>query len=284
MQGPRRSVQLVTVALALMLALAATFGLGQPMPVQAQENAVTLEWWGWSHFRLTSPNGKVILLNPFITGNPDAAVSLDDIMHADLILAADGHRDEVGDTAEIAQRTGAMVFAAGGGVNGWLIEQGVPQAQIPQRFAQPGNVLRLDGITVRMLNSIHGSELPQPTMANPYGGIAGSYMITFENGYTIYFQGSSAATVDMALWAEMYKPDLMIFHMGGQHDPLDVAMSIRLMTTNNPNLRNLVPHHHRAQVPAGQTSIADVEQAMGQLGVSIPITDVVRSQVYNLTK
>ena len=42
-------------------------------------------------------------------------------------------------------------------------------------------------------------------------------MITFENGYTIYFSGSSAATADMAIWAEAYKPDAVILHMDGRH-------------------------------------------------------------------
>lgn len=284
MQGSRRSGRLATLALALMLALAATFGLAQPAPIAAQENMVSLEWWGWSHFRLTSPNGKVILTNPWVVGNPDASVSLDDITQADLILVADAHNDELGNTIEIAQKTGAMTFAAGGGLNGWMIQQGLPQGQVAQRFAQPGNFLQMDGIRVVMLNAIHGSEIGRPTIENPYGGTAASYMIMFENGYTVYFQGSSAATADMALWAEMYKPDLMIFHMNGTHDATDIAMSIKLMTMNNPNLKTLIPHHHRVQVPAGATTMAEVQGAMGQLGVSIPITDIVRSQVYTFTK
>jgi hypothetical protein len=82
----------------------------------------------------------------------------------------------------------------------------------------------------------------------------------------------------------MYKPDLMIFHMAGNHDAMDVAMTLKLMTTNNPNLKMAMPHHHRVQIPAGQTTIADVQAAMAQLGVSVPITDQVRSQVYPLAK
>ena len=89
----------------------------------------------------------------------------------------------------------------------------------------------------------------------------------------------------MALWAEMYKPHAMIFHMGGTHDAIDVAMSIKLMGTNNPNLKMLIPHHHRVQVPDGQTNIASVQAAMAQLGApAITITEPVRSQVYQLTK
>jgi L-ascorbate metabolism protein UlaG (beta-lactamase superfamily) len=282
MSSPRRVGHRV---LAIMAALSAALAIASvSAPASAQDGTPTLEWFGWSHFRLTSVAGKVIFINPFTT-NPDTTVSVDDITKADLILAADAHGDELGSTLAIAQKTGAMTFVAGGGLNGWLLEQGLPQAQVAQRFAQPGNVHRTDGVRIIMLNSVHGSELAQPTAANPYGGTAGSYMITLENGYTVYFQGSSAATADMALWAEMYKPDAMIFHMSGQHDPLDVAMSIRLMTTSNPNLKLIMPHHHRVQVPAGQTTVSDVQAAMAQLGVPpIPITEQVRSQIYQLTK
>ena len=285
MRLPRHRGRLAVLVLAPALALALLLGLAPtpPAAAHAQGGEVTVEWFGWSHFRLTSPNGKIIHLNPFIQGNPDAAISLDDITKVDLILAPNGHPDEVGQTVQIAQKTGARVFSPGG-LNGWFIEQGVPQDQFPQRFASPGNVLRMDGVTVRMLSAVHGSELPQPTPANTYGGPAASYMITFENGWTVYFTGSSVATADMALWGEMYKPDAMIFHMGNDHDALDIAMSIRLITTNNPNLKTLIPHHHRVDPPPGATTVADVENALGAMGITIPITNQVRSQVYTFTK
>jgi L-ascorbate metabolism protein UlaG (beta-lactamase superfamily) len=270
-------------ALAVFVAVGVAIGGPTASPVQSQETAPTLEWFGWSNFRLTAPNGKVIFINPFINGNPDAAISVDDIQKADLILAADGHGDEIGSTMDIAQKTGAMVIAPAG-VLGWFLEKGLPAAQVPQRFALPGNVYKMDGVTVRVVNSIHSSELPQPTTANAYGGVATGFVITFDNGYTIYFSGSSAATSDMALWAQMYKPDLMIFHMSGQHEPMDIAMSIKLTMTDNPNLKMLMPHHHRVNQQPGQTWFTDVRAALDNMGISLPITEQVRSEVYTLTK
>jgi L-ascorbate metabolism protein UlaG (beta-lactamase superfamily) len=279
----RRGGRWALMALAAFVALGVALSAPVASPVSSQEGAPTLEWFGWSNFRLTAPNGKVIFINPFIQGNPDAAIGLDDIQKADLILAADGHGDEIGSTMDIAQKTGAMVIAPAG-VLGWFIEKGLPAAQVPQRFALPGNVYKMDGVTVRVVNSIHSSELPQPTTASPYGGVATGFVITFDNGYTIYFSGSSAATSDQALWAQMYKPDLMIFHMAGQHEPMDIAMSIKLMMTDNPNLKMLMPHHHRVNQQAGQTWFPDVRAALDNMGISLPITEQVRSQVYTLTK
>jgi hypothetical protein len=61
---------------------------------------------------------------------------------------------------------------------------------------------------------VHGSELNPPTTAVPYGGVAAGYFITFENGFTVYFSGSSAAMAEQGLWAQMYQPNLAIIHMG----------------------------------------------------------------------
>src|SRR4030095_2849382 len=124
MGTPRRAGQR---ALAMMAALAVVLSIvSVPAPALAQEGSgPTLEFFGWSHFRITSVAGKVIHLNPFTT-NPDSTLSVDDITNAVMILVAGAPGEEVGQTAAIAQKTGAMTFAAGGGLNGWLMEQGVP--------------------------------------------------------------------------------------------------------------------------------------------------------------
>src|SRR5438105_4677796 len=92
-----------------------------------QDSGITLEFLGHSHYRLTSPSGKVVVTNPYITGNPDAAITLDEAkgLRTDLIVVADGHQDEVGQTVEIAQATGAQVIAPTAELRNWLLDQGV---------------------------------------------------------------------------------------------------------------------------------------------------------------
>ncbi len=81
--------------------LALTIGLsstGSAAPAaQPVSGSVKVEWFGWSHYRFTSPTGKVILTNPF-TSNPDSPITPADIEKADLIVVADGHGDEIGST------------------------------------------------------------------------------------------------------------------------------------------------------------------------------------------
>ncbi len=251
---------------------------------RAQSGPVKVEWLGWSFYRFTSPAGKVVLTNPFITGNADAAVKLDEITRADLILVPNGHGDEIGDTIAIAKATGAKVVSPFE-LGTWFIGRGIPEAQVMRR--NPGTRFAWEGITVRVVGSVHGSGSGRDVAferAPIYGGAAAGFIITFENGYTVYFPGSSAATQDMALWADAYKPDAMIFLMHTNGEPRDVGMAIRLVTTNNPNLKTLMPQHHRVKPPAGALTVAEVRSALDSMGIRIPIIDPARKRVYEFSK
>jgi len=269
----------------IVLTLAAA-GIAFASDAFAQAKTVKLEWITWSFFRFTSPNGKVILTNPFITGNPDAAagIKLEDVGKADLILVTDAHRDEVGDAVAIAKSTGARIVTPAFEFGNLLVGWGVPEAQVMRR--NPGGRFARDGITIRVVSAVHGSGARDPSgdYKPIYGGVAAGFVVTFENGYTVYFMGSSAATQDMALWAEAYKPDAMIFLMGPNSEPLDAAMAIRLVAGKSPNLKTLLPHHHRVTPPPGALTVAEMRKALDSLGVNIPITVLSPKQSIELSK
>jgi L-ascorbate metabolism protein UlaG (beta-lactamase superfamily) len=209
---------------------------------------------------------------------------LDEIAKADLILVPNGHRDEIGDTVEIAKRTGARIvtpFELGT----WFIDKGVPEAQVMRR--NPGARFAWEGITIRVVGSVHGSGSGRdaPSDVAPiYGGAAAGFMITFENGYTVYFPGSSAATQDMAMWAEAYKPDAMIFLMHPTGEPQDIGTSVKLVAGKSPNLKTLLPHHHRVTPPPGATTVGDVRKTFDSMGINIPITALAPRQSIELSK
>lgn len=253
----------------------------------AQVEKVKLEWLTHSFFRFTSPGGKVILTNPYVTGNPDAGaagVKVEEITKADLILIPDGHRDEIGDAVAIAKATGARIVAPFE-LGTWFIGQGVPEAKVMRR--NPGGRFVWEGITIRVVGSVHGSgsgsDAPS-NLAPIYGGAAAGFMITFENGYTVYFTGSSAATQDMALWAEAYKPDAMIFLMHPSGEPQDIGMAVRLVAGKSPNLKMLMPHHHRVSPPAGAPTVADVRGLLDSMGIRIMIAALAPKQAIELSK
>ena len=270
----------------LLISLAAVAGTTLAPGAPAQSGPVKLEWITWSFFRFTTPGGKVILTNPFITGNPDAAagIKLEEVGKADLILVTDAHRDEVGDAVAIAKATGAKIVTPAFEMGNLLIAWGVPEAQVMRR--NPGARFAWDGITIRVVGAVHGSGGRDPSgdYKPIYGGVAGGFVVTFENGYTVYFTGSSAATQDMALWAELYKPDALIFLMHPGGEPLDAASSIKLVAGKSPNLKTLIPHHHRVSPPPGATSAADMRKVLDAMGVKLPITMLAPKQSIELSK
>ena len=143
-----------------------------PAAVPAQTGPVKMEWFSWSIFRFTSPAGKVVLTNPFVV-NPDSPVKVPDFPKVDVILVADGHGDEVGSADEIALQTGAKIVSTFEMANGYFGPRNVKVEQIHR--SNPGDWLRIDGITIRNVNSVHGSGTPD----KGYGGAALGFIIQF---------------------------------------------------------------------------------------------------------
>jgi L-ascorbate metabolism protein UlaG (beta-lactamase superfamily) len=268
----QRTLPVLAVALLAAGLLAVPAGLG------AQSSApVKMEWLSWSHFRFTSPTGKVILTNPFTT-NPDSPIKAADITKADFILVADGHGDEVGASDEIAIKTGAKIIAAGEMMRNYYEPRKLPPAQFLP--AGPSDWYRLDGLTVRIVNAVHGSGTPDKT----YGGPALGFMVQFENGLTVYFSGSTGLTMDMQLWGSLYKPDVAILSLASRRDPQDIVHMVRLLRTDNPNLKTVIPHHHRLQPPAGAPTVADMENVLKASGLPVRVLNPELSRAYELTK
>jgi L-ascorbate metabolism protein UlaG (beta-lactamase superfamily) len=241
---------------------------------------VKMEWLSWSHFRFTSPNGKVLLTNPWVT-NRDSPIKVEDVSKADIIVVADGHGDEIGQAPEIAMKTGAKIVAVRELANGYLKTVAkVPEKQLV--MAGIGDLYDFDGIKVRVVHSIHGSSVPDPSA--PYGGPAAGFIMTFENGFTVYFAGSTAIHSDMALYATLYKPHMAILPLSSNRDPKDFAEMVRLLLTNNPSLKTVLPHHHSVKPQPGRPSPQDAEAAVKTLGLPVEFLNPVLQRSYTFPK
>lgn len=226
---------------------------------------VTMEWLGWNAWRLTSPGGKVVLLNPFIA-NPDSPIRLEQIDRADIILVTNGHGDEVGQTVDIAKNTGARIIPGSFELGAWFRTHDLPAAQA--MTMSPGDAITIDGIRIRVVHSVHGSAINALGAGNISGGVAGAFFITFENGWTVYYGGSGSATGDQALWAELYQPHAAILHMSASHEPWDVAAMVRYLKSGNPNLSAIFPGHHRS----ADSHFPTVQAALDAWNLGLQIT------------
>ncbi len=268
---------------ALVLSLVFTVGLflleGQILYGQSK-GEVKMEWLSHSHFRFNSPTGKVVLTNPHLD-NPDNQTKLEDITKADVIVVADGHRDEIGKALEIAAKTGAKIVTPRElGVGYLQMFAKVPEKQLV--LAGIGDRFNFDGITVRVVHSIHGSGTVEPTA--PYGGNAAGFIITFENGFTVYFTGSTAIHSDMALYASLYKPDMAIIILSSNRDPRDAAHMVRLLRADNSNLKTVLPHHHRVKPPKGAASPEEMEAEIKKLKLPVKFINPELGKVYSFMK
>ena len=234
---------LVKLGGALVVALSLALSGSQLL---AQSGKVEVLWLGQATFKITTPGGKVIVIDPFLTGNPKTPAEYKDLAKlgkVDLILVTHGHSDHVGtvgrtdgscDAADLAKRTGAKVFGPAGLIQtmidlGWLTaEQGV-------RFGKGGKVQPLGPqITITQVRAEHSSELTltdpatKKTTTHPGGEPAG-FIVQLENGFKLYHMGDTGLFGDMKLIADYYKPDLVLMPIGGHFvmDPQDAAYATR---------------------------------------------------------
>ncbi len=167
-----------------------------------------ITWFGHAAFRLEFA-GKVVLIDPFLTGNPaftgSAAQATEGVTH---VLLTHGHGDHVGDTVDIAGRSGATVVA-NADLASWLGTQGVGKLEM----MNAGGTIHLDGFTVSMVRADHSSGMVRDG-ATIYLGNANGLIVKAPGEPTVWHMGDTDIFSDMALIAEIHKPDVVIVPIG----------------------------------------------------------------------
>jgi L-ascorbate metabolism protein UlaG (beta-lactamase superfamily) len=179
---------------------------------------IKITWLGHACTLIETPQVR-LLVDPFLTSNPMAAVTADTVQ-ADVIAITHGHGDHVGDTVAIARRTGALVIA-NYEITEWLKAQGVEKVH-PQHigggFDYPWGRLKL---TI----AHHGSGLPDGS----YGGSPAGLLISVETN-KIYHAGDTGLFYDMKLIGEE-GVDLAILPIGDNFTmgPVDALRAVHLI-------------------------------------------------------
>ncbi|HEY5602305.1 MAG TPA: metal-dependent hydrolase [Gammaproteobacteria bacterium] len=201
------------------------------------EGQVAVQWLGHASFKLTSVTGKVILIDPFITGNPNLPEEykdLDKLGKVDLILVTHAHGDHLGDGPALAKKQNVPLYAPAG-LNDNLAALGILSADLSPRFNKGGVITPIgDNIKITMTRAEHSSELRWTNPATGkleihVGGEPAGFIIEFENGFKVYHMGDTGLFGDMKLIGDYYKPDLILIPVGGHFvlNPDDAAHATR---------------------------------------------------------
>jgi L-ascorbate metabolism protein UlaG (beta-lactamase superfamily) len=193
--------------------------------------AGTLTWLGHATFRIDTPGGKRVYVDPFLNGNPKCPEAELEPERVDGIFITHGHGDHVGDAVALAGKFGCTVVAPVE-LGGWLQAQGVESVSTPNK----GGTVELDGVKVTLTHAQHSSSTSDGT----YGGEPCGLVVALEDGFRLYFAGDTNVFGDMALIARLYEPELAVLPIGDHFTmgPNEAAVALELL-----GVKRCVPCH-----------------------------------------
>ena len=207
-----------------------------------------IRFLGQSCFEFSAGDTR-LLVDPFLTGNPKAAASADEVDPTHILLTH-GHADHLGDTVDIAKRTGAPVVAIVE-LAGEIGEEGVDVID-----PNIGGTVELDFASVRLTPAWHTSTTPKGTVNTPAG------LVIEMGGSTIYHLGDTALFSDLALPAKRQQIDLALMCIGGHYtmDRFDGVAATQLVGADR-----VIPCHY-GTFPPIETDVQAFKQDVQNAG------------------
>src|SRR4026209_2469548 len=197
-------------------------------------SSLSITWFGHATFVLTSPGGKRIVFDPWLTGNPKAPANAK-IDKADVICVTHGHSDHSGDVVAVARATGAPVVAVYELAN-WFQGKGLKDVI----GMGVGGTVDVKGLKISMTPAVHTSSIEEDGHAH-YVGLAAGFVVRMEDTRAIYFAGDTSLFGDMRLIKELYAPEIAFLPIG-DHSPMSpggAAKACELL-----GVRQVVPMHY----------------------------------------
>jgi L-ascorbate metabolism protein UlaG (beta-lactamase superfamily) len=268
-------LSLKTALLSTALALSTSAQAQVPAPATPTAGKVTVQWLGQAAFKITSANGKVIVIDPWLTSNPktpEPFKKLEALGKVDLVLVTHGHFDHMADAPALTKLNNAPLYAPAGLVQSFQLLGMVP-TNLSNHINRSGTVQPLGaGITVTLTHAEHSSELVWHNPASDkdelhVGGEPGGFLIEFENGFKVWHMGDTGVFGDMKFIADYYKPDLVLMPIGGGPfvmNPTDAAYATRELI----HAKAVIPMHYGTN-PMLPGTTAQYTKALGAASTKV---------------
>jgi len=188
-----------------------------------------LKYFAHSAFQITTVNGKKILIDPFIDGNPNATVKSKDLT-ADYIIVSHGHGDHLGDSFKIANKSKTLFICVNELAN-YCIDKGFKAHNM-----HIGGAHNFEFGRVKFTIAHHGSMTPDKTYAGEPSGI----ILTIE-GKNIYHTGDTGLFYDMKLIGEMNSIDYMLLPIGDNYT-MGITDAVKAVELVKPKVA--IPMHY----------------------------------------
>ncbi|MGN1383475.1 MAG: metal-dependent hydrolase [Eubacterium sp.] len=173
-------------------------------------------WIGHGSWKTVTNNGTVIYVDPWINGNPSAAIGMEDTMDAQIVCVTHGHIDHLGDAIEICKKSGAVLVCTTE-LGYYAQTQGIPFDDRGGTIEPGGSIRELD-CTIRATLAMHNADIYNFETGMPIlGSGAIGFIIEPDNGKSIYFAGDTGLFGDMKMYGDLYRPYVAVLPAGDKY-------------------------------------------------------------------